>query len=101
MEMTRLLEDYGCLTFSDDVMKERIPKSIYKEFHASLDKGEELLKIVKKEEQDQINICESIDNFRKKAVWEGIEQGMCLTILKQFSRTFDRNIYDEYNDLLT
>ena len=55
----------------------------------------------KKEEQDQINICESIDNFRKKAVWEGIEQGMCLTILKQFSRTFDRNIYDEYNDLLT
>ena len=64
-------------------------------------KGEELLKIVKKEEQDQINICESIDNFRKKAVWEGIEQGMCLTILKQFSRTFDRNIYDEYNDLLT
>ena len=27
MEMTRLLEDYGCLTFSDDVMKERIPKS--------------------------------------------------------------------------
>ena len=66
-----------------------------------VDKGEELLKIVKKEEQDQINICESIDNFRKKAVWEGIEQGMCLTILKQFSRTFDRNIYDEYNDLLT
>lgn len=44
MEMTRLLEDYGCLTFSDDVMKERIPKSIYKEFHASLDKGEELSK---------------------------------------------------------
>ena len=44
MEMTRLLEDYGCLTFSDDVMKERIPKSIYKAFHESLDNGEELSK---------------------------------------------------------
>lgn len=32
MEMNKLLEDYGCLTFSDDVMKERIPKSIYKAF---------------------------------------------------------------------
>ena len=39
MEMNKLLEDYGCLAFSDDVMKERIPKSIYKAFHASLDKG--------------------------------------------------------------
>ena len=44
MEMNKLLEDYGCLAFSDDVMKERIPKSIYKAFHASLDKGEELSK---------------------------------------------------------
>ena len=46
--MTRLLEDYGCLTFSDDVMKERNPKSIQKEFHASIDKGEELWKDFKK-----------------------------------------------------
>lgn len=44
MEMNKLLEDYGCLAFSDDVMKERIPKSIYKAFHDSLDKGEELSK---------------------------------------------------------
>lgn len=44
MEMNKLLEDYGCLAFSDDAMKERIPKSIYKAFHASLDKGEELSK---------------------------------------------------------
>ena len=36
MEMNKLLEDYGCLAFSDDVMKERIPKSIYKEFHISI-----------------------------------------------------------------
>ena len=41
MEMNKLLEDYGCLAFSDDVMKERIPKSIYKAFHESLDNGEE------------------------------------------------------------
>lgn len=42
MEMSELLEDYGCLTFSDDVMRERIPKSTYKAFHAALDKGEPL-----------------------------------------------------------
>lgn len=44
MEMNKLLEDYGCLTFSDDVMKERIPKSTYKAFHESLAKGEPLAK---------------------------------------------------------
>lgn len=44
MEMNKLLEGYGCLAFSDDVMKERIPKSIYKAFHESLDNGEELSK---------------------------------------------------------
>ena len=42
MEMNKLLENYGCYTFSDDVMKERIPKSTYKAFHESLDKGEPL-----------------------------------------------------------
>ena len=42
MEMNKLLEDYGCKAFSDDVMKERIPRSIYKAFHESLDNGEEL-----------------------------------------------------------
>lgn len=44
MEMNKLLEDYGCLTFSDDVMKERIPKSTYKAFHEALEKGEPLAK---------------------------------------------------------
>lgn len=44
MDMNELLEDYGCLTFSDDVMKERIPKSTYKAFHEALDKGEPLAK---------------------------------------------------------
>ena len=41
-DMNKLLEDYGILAFTDDTMKERIPKSIYKAFHESLDKGEEL-----------------------------------------------------------
>ena len=44
MDINKLLEDYGCLTFSDDVMKERIPKSVYKAFHESLDKGEPVVK---------------------------------------------------------
>ena len=44
MELNKLIEDYGCLAFTDDVMKERIPKSTYKAFHESLDKGEELYK---------------------------------------------------------
>ena len=33
MDMNKLLENYGCLTFSDDIMRERIPKSTYKAFH--------------------------------------------------------------------
>lgn len=44
MDMNKLLEDYGCLTFSDEVMRERIPKSTYKAFHEALDKGEPLAK---------------------------------------------------------
>ncbi|WP_081652810.1 glutamine synthetase III [Candidatus Stoquefichus massiliensis] len=44
MDMNELLEGYGCLTFSDDVMRERIPKSTYKSFHEALDKGESLSK---------------------------------------------------------
>ncbi len=44
MDMTKLLEDYGSLAFTDDVMKERIPKSTYKAFHEALDKGEPLAK---------------------------------------------------------
>ncbi len=46
MEMKDLLDEYGCMTFSDDVMKERIPKSTYKAFHEALDKGEQLPKEV-------------------------------------------------------
>lgn len=46
MEMKELLDEYGCMTFSDDVMKERIPKSTYKAFHEALDNGEALPKEV-------------------------------------------------------
>ncbi len=46
MEMKDLLDEYGCMTFSDDVMKERIPKSTYKAFHEALDNGEALPKEV-------------------------------------------------------
>ena len=63
-----------------------------------VDKGEELLKIIRKEEKEEIDRCESIDNFRKKAVQEGItqgiergitqgiEQGICLVIMKQLKK---------------
>lgn len=44
MELNKLVEDYGCLTFSDDVMKERIPKSTYKSFHEALESGSQLPK---------------------------------------------------------
>ncbi|MDD8048430.1 MAG: glutamine synthetase III [Thomasclavelia sp.] len=44
MELDTILSTYGCKSFTDDVMRERIPKSIYKAFHESLDKGEELSK---------------------------------------------------------
>lgn len=44
MELSKLVEDYGSLTFSDDVMKERIPNSTYKAFHEALDKGSPLPK---------------------------------------------------------
>ena len=46
MEMNKLLDEYGRLTFNDETMKERIPKSIYKAFHEALDKGEPLSKEV-------------------------------------------------------
>lgn len=46
MEMKDLLDEYGCMIFSDDVMKERIPKSTYKAFHEALDNGEALPKEV-------------------------------------------------------
>jgi len=42
--MNDLLNQYGCYTFNDEVMRERLPKSTYKAFHEALEKGEPLSK---------------------------------------------------------
>ena len=44
MDAKNLLEEYGTHTFNDDVMRNRIPRSTYIEFHESLKKGEPLSK---------------------------------------------------------
>ena len=44
MELDTFEKKYGELCFTDDVLKERVPKSIYKEFHESLNKKEEMSK---------------------------------------------------------
>ena len=44
MDMNNLLEQYGCYTFNDEVMKERLPRSTYIAFHESMEKGEPLSK---------------------------------------------------------
>ena len=46
MDVNKLTEIYGMNVFSDDFMKERIPKSVYKSFHESLSNGETLTKEV-------------------------------------------------------
>lgn len=42
MEVKKIFDEYGCNTFTDSEMKARIPNSTYRDFHDSLDKGEEL-----------------------------------------------------------
>ena len=42
MEMNHLLESYGSLTFTDKIMKEKLPSYIYEEFHASIDNDEQM-----------------------------------------------------------
>lgn len=44
MDANNLTELYASMVFSDDVMKERIPKSTYKAFHEALAKGEPMSK---------------------------------------------------------
>ena len=46
MENNNLLEQFGSHIFTDDVMRERIPRSVYKSFHEALEKGEPLSKEV-------------------------------------------------------
>ena len=40
MDSTQLTDLYASMTFNDDVMKERIPKSTYKQFHEALTRNE-------------------------------------------------------------
>ena len=44
MDINKLLDEYGSLTFNDEVMRERLPKSTYKAFHDALENGEPLSK---------------------------------------------------------
>lgn len=42
MDESKILSQYGCYTFNDDVMKERIPEKEYKLFKEALETGEAL-----------------------------------------------------------
>ena len=44
MDTNKVLSNYGCYTFNDDVMKVRLPKETYNEFKSSLENGETLSK---------------------------------------------------------
>ena len=44
MDLNNLLKNYGSYTFNDEVMRERIPHSVYVAFHQSLKNGEPLTK---------------------------------------------------------
>ena len=42
MEAANLTEEYGCLVFSDRIMRERLPKDIYKAVHKTIEQGTHL-----------------------------------------------------------
>lgn len=42
MSESKILSQYGCYTFNDDVMKERISKEEYTKFHEALESGDSL-----------------------------------------------------------
>lgn len=44
MEDKNFLDSYGCYTFNDDVMRDRLPNSTYREFQETIKKGEPLSK---------------------------------------------------------
>ncbi|MGN1343903.1 MAG: glutamine synthetase III [Traorella sp.] len=44
MDDKNILDSFGCYTFNDEVMRNRLPNSTYREFHESLAKGEGLSK---------------------------------------------------------
>ncbi|WP_035795646.1 glutamine synthetase III family protein [Butyrivibrio sp. WCD3002] len=42
IEASKLTEEYGCLVFNDKVMKQRLPKDIYKAVHKTIEMGSHL-----------------------------------------------------------
>ncbi len=42
MEAAKLTEEFGCLVFSDRIMKERLPKDIYRAVHKTIERGTHL-----------------------------------------------------------
>ncbi|MBP3198952.1 MAG: glutamine synthetase III, partial [Butyrivibrio sp.] len=42
IEASKLTEEFGSLVFNDKVMKERLPKDIYKAVHKTIEKGTHL-----------------------------------------------------------
>ena len=42
IEASKLTEEFGCLVFNDKIMKERLPKDIYKAVHKTIEKGTHL-----------------------------------------------------------
>lgn len=44
MNTNKILSNYGCYTFNDDVMKERLSEEIYEEFKSSIENGKTMSK---------------------------------------------------------
>ena len=42
MDAKKLTEEYGCLVFNDKLMRERLPKDIYKAVHKTIELGTHL-----------------------------------------------------------
>ena len=42
IDAEKLTEEFGCLVFNDKVMKDRLPKDIYKAVHKTIEKGTHL-----------------------------------------------------------
>ena len=44
LSTNKILSNYGCYTFNDDVMKERLSEEIYEEFKSSIENGKTMSK---------------------------------------------------------
>ena len=66
-EAGKLTEEFGCLVFNDKIMKERLPKDIYKAVHKTIEKGTHL-------ELDVANCVAA--TMKEWAVEKGITSGV-------------------------